>query len=88
MICDCGCGERMEKGLIQFDHELPLHLGGTDTLDNLRAVRTSCHKKKTIAEAKARGKVRRIQKSKGLTKKRPNKKEKMLQYFKTKSRMP
>ena len=42
------CGEKLGdiKG-VQFDHVHALALGGTDTLDNLRAVHIACHAVKT-----------------------------------------
>lgn len=89
LICACGCDERLNSNEgYQFDHALPLHLGGEDALDNLRAVRDPCHKKKTKAESKGRAKVRRIKLSKGLTGKKPNKKDKFLQKMKQRERMP
>lgn len=42
------------------DHWIPLHLGGTNELNNRRLICIPCHKAKTKAEAKSRGKVRRI----------------------------
>ena len=50
--CAC-CDEPLgtDPRLIEFDHELSLELGGTDTPDNLRALTKSCHRAKTSREA-------------------------------------
>ena len=42
------CGEHL-GGLdgLEFDHETALALGGTDDLENLRAVHKECHARKT-----------------------------------------
>lgn len=57
---------------VDFDHVLALSLGGSDTLDNLRAVHRACHALKTFgaggekrvttagSDAHVRAKVRRI----------------------------
>ena len=88
MLCACGCGVKLEKGAIDFDHIVPLHLGGADSPDNLRALRLECHKIKTVTESKVRAKIRRIKESDGLTKKRLNKKEKMVRRMKRRNLMP
>ena len=42
------CGEKLGAITdVQFDHIHALALGGTDTLDNLRAVHVACHAVKT-----------------------------------------
>lgn len=43
------CGEKLgDLSGLDFDHEIALVNGGTDTLDNMRAVhRADCHKRKT-----------------------------------------
>jgi 5-methylcytosine-specific restriction endonuclease McrA len=42
------CGEKLGAlADVQFDHIHALALGGTDTLDNLRAVHIACHAVKT-----------------------------------------
>ena len=41
------CGLDFSGFPIEYDHALALSLGGTDTLDNLRAVHAKCHDKKT-----------------------------------------
>lgn len=61
-LCACGCNEELSTwpGDIHYDHELPLWCGGTDTLDNLRALIRKHHLAKTRGEAKALAKTRRI----------------------------
>ena len=88
MICACGCEERLVRGGIEFDHTLPLHLGGFDSLENLRAIRSECHKVKTKKESKSRAKIRRIQATGGMKKKRLNKKEKLMERLHKYKRMP
>jgi len=43
----------------EIDHKKPLADGGTDTQKNLRLIKKSAHKKKTIAEAKKRAKKKK-----------------------------
>lgn len=47
------CGEKLgELEGLDFDHVLALALGGTDTIDNLRAIhRSPCHARKTNGTA-------------------------------------
>ena len=45
---------------VDVDHILPLWSGGSNANDNLEALCVDCHKQKTAAEAKARGKVKRL----------------------------
>lgn len=49
-----------EAPATDVDHILPLWVGGTNRDDNLEGLCVDCHKRKTRAEAKARGKVNRI----------------------------
>lgn len=44
----------------QVDHIVPKHKGGTDDLDNLRAICEECHTAKTIEEAIEAGGGRRV----------------------------
>ena len=60
MICACECGETLVVGRIQYDHDKSLWLDGPDTLENLRALVTKHHLKKTVAEAKLRAKNDRV----------------------------
>lgn len=77
-ICACGCEGVIDgSAAVEYDHELALHLGGTNDIENFRALLAPCHRRKTVAEAKARGKVRRIRASDGLTKRRPNQRERI-----------
>ncbi len=79
-ICACGCGDQLgtDRYEIHFDHEVPLDLDGEDTIENLRALCRHHHIVKTSQEARTRGKVRRIQASHGLTRKKPNRQERWL----------
>ena len=54
------CRTKLDGGQFEDDHWTPLHLGGTNELSNRRLICIPCHKTKTIAENKQRGKVRRI----------------------------
>ena len=44
----------------EFDHRVPLWLGGENRESNIHAILASIHKPKTAAEAKVRAKVKRI----------------------------
>ncbi len=79
-ICACGCGEALgaDPRDIQFDHETPLHLGGEDTPENLRALKKRHHLVKTIRETKDRAKFRRIAERGGMTKRRMNRQDREL----------
>jgi len=76
--CSCGCRKKLEAGLIQYDHALPLHLGGSNDLENFRALITKHHGKKTTKELKVRAKIKRIKEAGGLTRKKPSAKDKMI----------
>jgi len=57
--CDeTGC-EFVEGDQIEFDHRIPLALGGEDTLDNLRAVLSSAHLIKTRVDVWRISKMKR-----------------------------
>ena len=73
--CAC-CGESLATGGIQYDHALALHLGGTNDIENFRALNPRHHMKKTIRELKARAKVKRIQAQDGLRKKKQSRADK------------
>lgn len=62
MICACGCKEALEVGLIDYDHEIALELGGKDEPANLRALIRRHHKAKTREDMRKIAKVRRIEK--------------------------
>jgi 5-methylcytosine-specific restriction protein A len=54
---------------VEYDHRIPLWLGGENRESNLQAVTAKAHKEKTAAEAKVRGKINRVRrKSFGLQK--------------------
>lgn len=47
--CACGCGERL-NGAVDWDHILPLALGGTNEADNWQALLRACHRAKTAGD--------------------------------------
>lgn len=47
---------------VEYDHIVPLWLGGANTESNLQAVSSDAHKRKTAAEAKVRAKCNRVRK--------------------------
>jgi len=57
----CYLCDELLLGKVEYDHEIPLALGGEDSIDNLRAIHPECHKDKTrldswsIAKAKRQG---------------------------------
>ncbi len=54
---------------VEYDHIVPLWLGGANAESNLQAVESAAHKRKTAAEAKVRGKCNRTRKKHlGITK--------------------
>lgn len=55
-------GEPLEGRKVEFDHELPLCLGGADTLDNLRAVTAEAHLRKTVGDVAMKAKADRQRK--------------------------
>ena len=64
LICACGCNVKFTRAEgYQFDHDTSLGLGGTDTPEDLRALRTPCHAKKTRIEAAVRAKADRQRKA-------------------------
>lgn len=80
--CACGCREKFTDITdVHFDHEVPLHLDGPDTPENLRALKKRHHIKKSVAEAKARAKVKRIQATAGLTKPKLSARQKAMSKF-------
>jgi 5-methylcytosine-specific restriction protein A len=50
----CTCSECQRTGRIrpatEVDHRIPKGRGGTDDLDNLGAINSECHKRKTLLE--------------------------------------
>lgn len=78
-ICACSCAEKItDVRDLQFDHALALHLGGTNDLENFRALKRKHHFAKSGRENSARLKGIRIRGQKGLLRKKPSKKEKVL----------
>ncbi len=60
--CACGCHVKLTRAEgYQFDHEHDLALGGPDTPENLQALRTPCHVKKSRKGAAARAKTKRLE---------------------------
>ena len=60
LLCACGCNVKFTRAEgYQFDHDASLGLGGKDSAENLRALRTPCHAKKTRIEAAMRAKADR-----------------------------
>lgn len=53
------CDGSLRSGY-QFDHVLPIWLGGADAPENLEALCVPCHRHKTALEAGQRAKVTRI----------------------------
>ena len=78
-ICACSCGEKItDIRDVHFDHALALHLGGTNDLENFRALKVKHHMAKSGREAAARAKVTRIQETDGLLKKKLSRQEKVM----------
>ena len=57
--CACPCGEKLQPGRIQYDHIIPLSMGGKDEPENLQALVTKHHAAKTSKEATIRAKCDR-----------------------------
>ena len=58
LVCACGCDVMLTRAEgYQFDHLTALALGGADGPLNLRALRTPCHKKKSVQD------IRRVRKA-------------------------
>lgn len=78
-ICACSCGEKItDIRDVHFDHALALHLGGANDLENFRALKVKHHMAKSGRETAARAKVRRIQETGGLRKKKLSKQQKAM----------
>ena len=76
MCAECGEPLGTDPREIEYDHVTPLWLGGSDTPDNLQAMKRLCHRAKTRREASARAKTKRLEAAGGGRK--LNKREKML----------
>lgn len=58
------CGTRLgELSEVDFDHDIPLELGGADDPSNLRGLHRNCHRVKTADDQKAIAKARRLRKT-------------------------
>lgn len=49
------CGLLTSLQIGEADHIVPLHMGGSDTIDNMQWLCKPCHEAKTEEEAKGRG---------------------------------
>ncbi|WPE22444.1 HNH endonuclease signature motif containing protein [Shinella zoogloeoides] len=57
-------GVELRPGVkVEYDHIVPLWLGGANSESNLQAVVSEAHKRKTSAEAKVRAKCNRTRKA-------------------------
>lgn len=79
-MCACGCKEPLESG-VHYDHDTPLHLGGSNDVDNFRALKPKHHIAKSAKEAKTRAKVARIKEQGGLLRKKKSRAEKFAEKF-------
>ena len=71
--CD-ECGDDVSLADIEWDHILPLCLGGTNDDDNWHGLCRKCHAAKTKREAAARAKTKRLENVRlGLKKRRRRK---------------
>ena len=61
--CAC-CGEPLGviPRMIEYDHDLALADGGSDTPENLQALTKACHRAKTNREATERARANRLAK--------------------------
>lgn len=66
------CRQRVQSvGEAEFDHIIPLALGGTNEKDNFQALHANCHKLKTQDDIKAIAKTNRLRKRRlGMTRKK------------------
>lgn len=60
-LCAC-CGKPLDGKPVEYDHEIPLCLGGADELHNLRAVTAACHLGKTAIDVGRKAKADRQRK--------------------------
>ena len=69
-LCECGCGVKIIAGDgPEYDHRIPVALGGDNSLENCLVKRRTCHKKKSIEQAPVIAKSKRIaEKNMGLRK--------------------
>lgn len=77
--CACPCrGVISGSRDIQWDHKLPIWLGGKDEPENLQALKRGHHQRKTDRETAARAKVKRIIAQDGLRLKKESERDKVL----------
>lgn len=63
------CRSEVSVSDAEWDHWIPLELGGSNEVDNFRGLHPPCHKEKTRQDVKAIAKARRLRKKRlGLTK--------------------
>jgi 5-methylcytosine-specific restriction protein A len=53
-LCVCCQAKGIVRAAVQVDHRIPLHLGGTDSDDNLQGLCKKCHDEKSAQEARDR----------------------------------
>lgn len=63
-VCICGCGEQLGADT-EFDHRVPIALGGVHTPENIEAMRKPCHLEKTRRDITAIAKAKRQAKAIG-----------------------
>lgn len=61
-ICALSGAKLGSDAVVQYDHIVPLWLGGRNSESNLQAVTSESHKRKTANEAKVRAKCNRTRK--------------------------
>lgn len=86
-LCAC-CGEPLgtDPRDIEFDHWTEVAIGGTDTLDNLRALRKKHHLDRTRSRAAVLAKTGRIEAKGGHRRRNLNRTERELQRMLEKGR--
>lgn len=59
--CNCGCGGELIPGQVDVEHQIPLSLGGPDTLENMSLWLRACHKAKTREDVRRLAKAKRME---------------------------
>lgn len=59
-ICECGCGQKIISGAVEYDHIIEDALGGEPVLENCMVMRKRCHDGKTGKRRPALDKTRRV----------------------------
>lgn len=62
----------------EVDHIVPVYLGGSDGISNLRALCPGCHKEVTRRQSFERAKMKRIEARDGMRRRKPNAKDRAL----------